>query len=154
MKLDRSEYAGSAKRTRRITSSGELSASIPEHVGVAKASAVREQIANRDLARDVRVGELEGRQDLRHAVVPAKLSFIDEHTDRGRGHRLRRRTDGEERLRIDGRGFAGFAHAVTLREDDPAVLHDSDRQSGHVPVRDGFRGIRIEIADRIRSRGV
>src|SRR5581483_3526875 len=76
--------------------------SIPEELGPVDAGAMREQIAEGDLARDVRVGDLKPGQILRDRIIPAHLPFVDHHGDAGGGERLRTRADGEDGLIVDG----------------------------------------------------
>ena len=68
------------------------------------------------------------------------------------GHRLRRRADRKERLRVDRRGLPELAHAVAFGEDNATIFDDGDGESRHLPVGDGLRGVRVEIADGIDRR--
>ena len=54
----------------------------------AEPAAVRQQVADRHLAGDVRVVHLEGGHVLGDRVVPADLAFVHQHGERGAGERL------------------------------------------------------------------
>src|SRR6185503_10414507 len=62
----------------------------PQQVTGAKSesASVREQIANRHLASDVRVVELKSRDVLYHRIIPGDFSFVDEHRKRRRSECL------------------------------------------------------------------
>jgi hypothetical protein len=92
----------------------------------AEAAAVRDQVAHHELARDVRVGELEARQALAHLVVPRELVLVDEHGQRGGGEGLGVGGDGEQGVGADRRRRAQLAYAPAARQDHLAVLDHRD----------------------------
>ena len=84
----------------------------------AESAAVRQQVADGHLARDVGVVQLEAGHVLRHRVVPADLAFIHQHGERGGGERLGVGRDAEQRLRGDRRRLTLLAHAVPFGQHD------------------------------------
>ncbi len=74
--------------------------SCPEEVRTGQPATVREQIADGELARRVRIGELKLGDVVGDVIVPAQLAVVDEHGERGRRHRLRRRSDRKTRVLV------------------------------------------------------
>ena len=64
-----------------------------------------QQIAHRDLAREVRIAQLEPRQVLRDRVVPGELLLVHEHADERRRHRFGRRANREQRVVVHRPGL-------------------------------------------------
>ena len=116
----------------------------PQVVGIAEADAVGEQIAHRDLARYVRIGELDLRFVLLHRVVECQAAGVGEHRHEHRGERFGRGHVAEACVHRHGVGFAKLADAVALDEDDGVVLDDDDGEAGDAPVGDGFGDVGIE----------
>jgi len=124
--------AGTSRRRRTIVA--KSSAVAPEVLGIAEADAVREQVAHRQLAGHVGVGELQLRQVFLHRIVERHPAAVGEHGDEHGGERLGGGHVAEPRVHRDGIGFAQLADAVTLDEEDRIVFHDHDGESGHAPV--------------------
>ena len=106
----------------------------PQIVRISKPAAVREQIAHRDLARDVRVRELDSRLVFGHRIVERYAPRIGEHRHEHRGEGLGRGHITE--ARVDGHriGLAELADTVAFDEEDGVVLDDHDRQAGDPPI--------------------
>lgn len=79
---------------------------------------MNEQIANRQLTRDVRVGESETGQVANHWRVPFQLPFLDEQCQRRSGEYLRVGRNAEQRAPINRRRFAQRPNTVALRESN------------------------------------
>src|SRR3546814_2117928 len=58
------------------------------------------------------------------------LALVDQHRERGGGHRLAGRSGLEDRLCVDGRALAELAHAPAARQRRLAILDDRDRHAG------------------------
>src|SRR3546814_1986460 len=67
-------------------------------------------------------------------IVPGDLAFVDQHRERGGGHRLAGRSGLKDRLRIDRRALAELAHAPAARQRRPAILDDRDRHAGRADL--------------------
>ena len=106
----------------------------PEQVARAEAEAapVNQQVADRQLARHVRVVHLEPRQVVDDGRVPLQLALLDEQAERRGGEHLRVRRDAEQRPRVDRRRVAQLAHAVALGDDHLVVFHDGQADAGDV----------------------
>ena len=90
-----------------------------------------DQVAHGEFARHVGIRHPEPWQVVDDPIVPVQLSFVDQDRQGGGRKRLCIGTDGEQRLRVDGRWLAPLANTVTLCIDEPAVLHDPDRYPRH-----------------------
>ena len=62
---------------------------------------MHQQVADRHLARDVRIRHLKPRQVVDDRRVPPDLAFLDEHAERNRGEDLGVGRDAEERPAVD-----------------------------------------------------
>ena len=122
--------------------------SVPHEVAARQAAAVRQQIAHRQLARDVRIRQLEPGEILGDGIVPRDLAGIDQHGERRRGERLGGGADGEQRVRVDAGGLAQLAHPVALAEHHGVVPDHSHRHPGHAPVTQRLLDVRVESAER------
>ncbi len=105
---------------------------------------MREQIAHGELACGILIVQLKLGEVIDDAIVPLEFSFIDEHRERGNGHRFRRRPDREARVLGRGRGLPQLEHTVALREHQRIVLHDRDREPRHAPVACRVRDVFVE----------
>ena len=121
---------------------------VPHQVSALQATAMRQQIANGQLARDVRIVHLDIGEVRGGGIVPSHLALVDEHGDERRRKRLRRRADREERMLIDRLGVAHRACAVTLHEHDRIVLDDGNREPGNLPVLHRLRDVLVEAGER------
>ena len=110
---------------------------------------MREEVAHRQLARDRRIFELEPWQVGGDRRVPRDFLLVDEHADERGCHRLGRRADGEERVRVDEVRLSELAHAVAVGEHELIVLHDRDREPRNSPVLYRFGDERIEAGERL-----
>ena len=90
---------------------------------------VDQQVADRDLARDPRIVHAEPRHMLDNRIVPRNLALIDEHRQRGGGHRLAGRSRLKDGFGVDRRALAQLSHAPAARQRRPAVLDDRDRHA-------------------------
>jgi hypothetical protein len=115
---------------------------------------VGQQVADRELARHVRVVEPEVRQVVDDLVIPVDLALVDEQREGRRRERLRVRRDAKEGIGVDLAGLAQFAHAVAAGKDDLAVLDDAHRHAGHVVGchRAGHERVEIDRLERIAGR--
>ena len=87
----------------------------------------------------LRLGELEVLQIGVHVRIEIELALLDQLHHRGPGEQLRRRAWPEQRLfRIDRNAFLDVRVAVTLREQQSAVLDHRDRRA-----RDGL-GVELD----------
>ncbi len=116
----------------------------PEEVRARQPAAVREQVADGQLARRVRIVELELGDVVGDVVVPVQLPVVDEHRERRRRHRLRRRSDRKPRVLVGRLVLAHLEHAIALGKDERVVLHDRDRECRHLPIVGGLRHVTIE----------
>jgi hypothetical protein len=105
---------------------------------------VWEQVADGELASDVRIVEPEVGEVVDHSIVPAQLSLVCQHGERSDGHRFGGGPDREARVLGDGRGLAQLEHTVPPGEDERVVLDDGDGQPRHVPVAYGAGHVSVE----------
>ena len=124
----------------------------PQIVGITEPHAMRQQVADRDLARDVRIGELHRRLVFRDGVVERHAARVGQHRHQHRGERLGRGHVAEARVHGHGIGFAQLAHAVALHKDDRVVLDDDDGEPRHAPILDRLRDVGIEAGERLLLR--
>ena len=93
---------------------------------IRKAGAVREHIANRDVAGDPRVLQSEPRQVLHDRRVPGDDAQTNLFRYDGRGDGFRYRRKLEDGIGIDRGTVTGPAHAKAFRVDGAAILHHGD----------------------------
>jgi hypothetical protein len=124
---------------------------VPEEVEPGDAGAVVEEISNRQLAGDIRVGDLESGQIADDPAIPTDLALVDEHGESGRGEGLAAGADSEERLVVDRVGGADGPNPVSTRIDDGVVANDGERQAGDVPGGEGGRNVGVEAGKRFRA---
>ncbi len=113
-----------------------------------EAAAMREKLADRDLAGCLGIGKLEAGVEIGDAVVPTDLSLADERGEDGRGDGLRERRDFKHGVGIDLRGFSYFANAVAPEKHDLVVIHDRDRYSGDFSPAKAGADVRFELRKR------
>src|SRR5262245_30557518 len=80
-------------------------------------AAVTDEVADGQLAGDVRVIQLKGGQVLGCLVLPAELALVYENGQGSGGERFRTRRDRKQGPLIDRRDFAGLSDAETLGDD-------------------------------------
>ncbi len=119
-------------------------------LALGEAGAVREQVPDRELARDPGVVHAKAGQVVDHLVVPADLAFLDEDGERRAHEGLRRRADLEQRVRVHRLARAELPDAVAARERHLAVLDDGDGGAGHLRGFHDRLDARVEI---LRRRG-
>ena len=107
---------------------------------------MHEQVADGELAGDVRIVHREPRQVVDHGGVPAELALLNQDAEGGGGKRLRIRRDAEERFVVDGSRIAQLADAVAFGEQYAAILHDGDREAGDLEIAHHAGDVRVEIA--------
>jgi hypothetical protein len=108
---------------------------------------MRQEIAHGDLAGQVGILELQRGQVLDDGVVPLQLALVDEHAHQRRRHRLRRRSDREERVLVRRIALAELPHAEALRKRNGSVFDDGDSQAGHLPVLRGLADVGFESVE-------
>ena len=113
---------------------GEVCA-VPDGVVPRQARRVRNEIARRQAGGRDRVVHAEVGHVLDHRLVPLELAFVDEHAEDRRRERLAVRADGEERVAVRVETGFEISLAVALGEDELTVLHHSNAQARHEPVR-------------------
>ena len=118
----------------------------------AQAAAVRQQVANGEFARDVRVVHAELRQDVDDLVVPAHLAFVHEHGEGRRREGLGVGADLEQGVGAHLLGLPLLAHAIALGVDQLAVLDDADGHARHLEGLHGARDGAIDLRRRNRQR--
>ena len=118
----------------------------------AEPAPVRQQVTNGEFAGDPRIIELEPGQKLLHPVVPAELPLVDQHGQRGGGERLGVGRDLEDRVLVDRFLPAGGPRTVPLERQHLAVLHDHERQPGHLQLAHRAGHPLIEIGRRAGQR--
>ena len=128
----------------------------PEQIAGAQAEAatVYEQIANRQLARDVRVPHLERGQVADDGRVPLDFAFFHQEPQRGGREELRVGRDPEERPRIDRRRIPKLLDTVPLRHHGLAVLDDRQREPGHLERFHRPCDVGVEVGGRGRQFGL
>ena len=87
-----------------------------------------------------------------HRVVPGDLAAIDQHGQRGGGERLADGAELEDRVGVDGLGFAQPAHAIAAREGHAAVLDDGHGHAGHADRGADLLDARVEARRRVGQR--
>jgi hypothetical protein len=55
-------------------------------------------------------------------------------------------------LCVDRCGLSHLAYAVSLREDDAAILDDGDGEARHLPISHGLAGVCVEVAKWVGRR--
>ena len=105
---------------------------------------MREQVADRELARDPWIGQLKLGDVLRDAVVELELALVDEHGDRRGRHCLGRRSDRKARVLVGRLRRSLLQHAVALGEDDRIVFDDRDGERGDAPFSGGLCDVLVE----------
>ena len=123
-------------------------AGTPQIVRIGEAHAVRQQIAHRDFARDVRIGELHVRLVFLDRIVERQARGVGEHGHEHGGERLGGGHVAEARVHRHGIGLAELAHAVALDEGDGVVLDHDDGEAGNAPVLHCLRDVGIEAVQR------
>ena len=76
----------------------------------------------------------ERRVNLRYGIVPSELAFVGQFRQQQRRHTLGVGGDHEQRIGVDWRGLAQFAHAEAAFEDDLAAIDERDRTSRHAQL--------------------
>ncbi len=109
-----------------------------------------QQVADHQLARDIGIAQLEGRQVSADRIVPSDFPLIDQHANGRGGHCLRGRPDGKQRVLVDEVGLAQFPDAVPLDEHDSIVLDDGDCEAGNLPVPHRLLNVGLEAGERRR----
>jgi hypothetical protein len=99
----------------------------------AETTAVAEEIADRDLAGDQRIVQLELRHVAEDRIVPRNLAVLHQQTHRRRGERLRARTDAEEGVGVDLATLLEVAHTEAFGEDHLLVLDYGDGSARDLP---------------------
>src|SRR6185437_13124259 len=144
------ELAAEARIGRQVANAAQdfgaaVGRSIPEQVAApAQAAAMGEEVADRDLAGDVGVVELEAGQVLRSVIVPVHAARVDHHRNGGGGEGLGIGADGEDGVGVDAVGPADVADAVASGEHHRVIVDDGDGEAGHVPVVHGVFDVLIE----------
>ena len=121
-----------------------LPARRPEQIGARQPAAMREEVADRELARDPWIVQLELGDVLRDGVVELELALVDEHGERRGRHRLGRRSDRKARVLVGRLRRSLLQHAVALGEDDRIVLDDRDGERGDAPLGGGLCDVLVE----------
>ena len=106
---------------------------------------VAEQVAHGDaLGRD-RIAQSEFGNVIADRLAPVETSLVDQQRQRRGGERLGDRAD--QKLRLGCRRQPGFnvALAPGLEENRLAVLHDRERDRGHLPLGHRLRRKCIEL---------
>ncbi len=97
---------------------------------VGKATAVRIEVAECDLAGHPRVEHLERRVELADAGVPGDESLTDECGDDGRANGFGNGGELEDGVGVDESRLADLANAKSLGEDDFVLKDDGNREAG------------------------
>ena len=114
---------------------------------------MREQVANRHVRREVRIGELEFGQMLDDRIVPFELAVINERGQAGGGERFGAGGDGEAGVGRDLAVRAELADAVAAGEDDFAVFDDGQGHAGGFPAVHGGSDVGIEPGEAVVGSG-
>ena len=120
----------------------------PEQVAARKPAPVSDQIADGELARHPRIGELERRQMIGDAIIPVELAIVNEHRQQNPGERLAVGCKREESVRIYRVGLSDRANPVTLEQNDRVVANDSDGDTRNFPLAHPLRDVGVEIGNR------
>lgn len=106
----------------------------PLHILSRKPGAGADQVLHQHLAGCRGVTEFEAGQYLDHRRVPTKLLLIDLAREHQGGQRLGVGRDHEQRIGIDSLRLGQFADAEAAREDDLAMIDETDGDAGHVEL--------------------
>jgi hypothetical protein len=119
---------------------------------VHEAGPMRQRHARRDAPVLRLVGQVVAPEVFDQRPVEIKAAFLDElHRDQ-REHRLRHRAGLEDRFSRDGRAASHVADAETPCPDDIPLLHDRDRDAGHVQFAHQPWQVSIQPGDIRRER--
>ena len=97
-----------------------------------QATAMGEQVADRDFGRGIGVMQREARIDVADSRVPRQGAVTDEGSDHGRGNRLGERRQLEHSIGVDLRGAAGLPNAEAGEIEHLVAAHDGNRQAGNI----------------------
>ena len=97
------------------------------------AAAMTEQVAERDLGLDERIGHPEPRQMLAHGIVPAQPPLVGEHRERRGREPLRAGSKRKDAVGRDRVLAVERADAVAFQIDDVVAANDHDGDAGDVP---------------------
>jgi hypothetical protein len=127
---------------------------VPQRVTARQAAAVGEQVPHPHFAARVRIGQLEARENVGHAVVPMEPALVHEHRQGGGGECLGGRCDREERLGVHRLAPADLPHAVAPLEHDGIVLDHGHGDARRLPVPQDPLDVSVQSGERrILRRG-
>src|SRR5262245_26622478 len=108
-----------------------------------------EQVADRDMFRNVRIGDRKIGQMLFDGIIPPELAFVHEHSNARGRERLGAGGNRKNGVLTDASIAADFANAVAACNDQIAVFYNRDGEAWHLPSGHCFLDVSVDSGQRI-----
>ena len=112
-----------------------------------------QQVAQRDVLRQIGIGQLEPRQMFCDRIVPAQFPFLDQDSEACRGEGLGTGRNGENRIRRHFPLRGNLTDAIATHENHFSVFDDGHGQSGDFPFLHRCFDVRVHPGKAVAADG-